>query len=161
MTVNTGRTVDRWISFNVDDNGNVLRTIPINSINGIGLPYDEVDLTAFMDAIKGVLPAHPSCVITIGGPFDTTAVAAVGSLSGSHSVLYNLPGPRSVPLALDVRIGINHAWESGEPTFGITGAATAGFICLDYQYAGGGLYAAKFGVFAGSTAPEWNTTAHA
>lgn len=160
MTANTGRTTSKWTTFNLDDSAGTLRTIPVDSINGVGLTYDAVDLTAFMDAIKNALPAQADCKISIGGPFDTSAAAAAGSLSGSHTVLYNLPGG-TTPLALDIRIGIQHTWESGEPTFGITGTTSNGFICTKYEVdPGAGKYTAEFVVKSGSAAPEWNTTAH-
>lgn len=159
MAANTGRTTQKWVTFLVDDSGGTLREIPVDTINGIGLTYDETDLTAFQDAIKGVLPATPDCTITIGGPLDTTAAGTPPTLSGSHTVLSAINGG-TTPLALDVRIGIRHTWEAGEPTFGITGTTTAGFLCTDYQVDPAGKYTAKFRVYAGSTAPVWATAAH-
>ena len=154
MTANTGRTTQKWTTFLVDDSGGTLREIPVDSINGVGLTYDEVELTAFIDAVKGVLPAHPDCTITITGPFDTTAS------TGSHTVLSAIAGG-TTPLALDVRIGVRHTWEAGEPTFGITGTTTAGFLCTEYVAdVNAGKYSAKFRVFPGSTAPVWATAAH-
>ena len=161
MTANTGRTTQKWVNFNVDDSAGTLRTIPVDSINGVGLTYDEMELTAFQDAIKGVLPAHPDCTITITGPFDTTSAQSAGTLSGSHTILSAIVGVATTPLALDVQIGIRHAWESGEPTFGITGSAANGFLCTDYQAdVNTGKYSAKFRVYPGSTAPTWSTSAH-
>lgn len=160
MTANTGRTNQKWTTFLVDDSGGTLREIPVDSINGVGLTYDETDLTAFQDAIHGVLPAHPDCTITITGPFDTTVAGSPPTLSGSHTILSALPGGVT-PLALDVRIGIRHTWESGEPTFGITGTSTAGFLCTEYLAdVNAGKYSAKFRVYPGSTAPVWATSAH-
>ena len=159
MTANTGRTTSKWVSFNVDDSAGTLRTIPVDSINGVGLTFDEVELTAFQDAIKGVLPAHPDCTITITGPFDTSAAAAAGTLSGSHTVLSGINGGVT-PLTLDVQVGIRHAWESGEPQFGITSSAANGFLCTDYQVdVNAGKYSAKFRVYPGSVAPAWGTAA--
>ena len=159
MAAQTGRTTQKWVSFNVDDSGGTLRTIPIDSINGVGLTYDQVELTALQDAIKGALPAHPDCVIEITGPFDTTAVAAAGTLSGSYTVLSAIVGGVT-PLTLDVQIGIRHAWESGEPQFGITSSATSGFLCFDFQPdLNTGKYSASFRMFPGSSAPAWGTAA--
>ena len=159
MTANTGRTTSKWVSFNVDDSAGTLRTIPVDSINGVGLTFDEVELTAFQDAIKGVLPAHPDCTITITGPFDTSAAAAAGTLSGSHTVLSGINGGVT-PLTLDVQVGIRHAWESGEPQFGITSSAANGFLCTDYQVdVNAGKYSAKFRVYPGSVAPAWGSAA--
>ena len=160
MTANTGRTVSKWVSFYVDDSGaSTLRAIPISSINGVGLDYDEVDLTAFQDALKGVLLNQASCEITITGPFDTSPAAAATSLSGSHTILYNLPGANT-PLSLGVHIGIRHAWEDGEPVFGLTSTAANGFLCKSYiPDFNAGTYTATFVVAAGSAAPAWGTTA--
>lgn len=153
MAAQTGRTTSKWTVFKVDDSSGTLRQIAVDSINGVGLVYDEVDLTAFQDAIKGALPAHPDVTITITGPFDTTAD------TGSHTVLSGIVGGVT-PLSLDVQVGIRHAWESGEPQFGITSSSTSGFLCFDYQPdLNTGKYSAKFRMFPGSSAPAWGTAA--
>ena len=158
MAVQTGRTTFKWTDFIVDDSGGTLRSIPVNSINGIGLTYDEMDVTAFQDAIKNALPGHANCAISISGPFDTTAAAAAGTLSGSHTILSNLPGGVT-PLSLDVQVGIRHAWEAGEPQFGITATATSGFLCGSYvPNIDDGTYTATF-YMIGGTAPAWGTAA--
>ena len=157
MTAQTGRTVTKWTDFQIDDSGGTLRSIPVDSINGVGLVYDEVELTAFQDAIKGALPGHPDSVITITGPFDNSVVAAAGTLSGSHTVLSAIDGA-ATPLTLNIEVGMRHAWEAGEPTFGITSSATSGYLCFDYQQQGE-KYSAKFRMFPGSSAPAWGTAA--
>src|SRR4051812_23443430 len=116
--VNTGRTHPRWIDFRVKDSGGTLRSIPVSSINGIGLNYEEMDVTAFQDAIKSSVLGQPEAPIEVSGPFDTSAVAAAGTLSGSHTVLNAIDGA-TTPLTLDVQVGIGHAWTAGEPQFGI------------------------------------------
>lgn len=159
MAAQNGRTVKRYTNFIVDDSAGTLRSIPVDSINGVGLDYDEVDLTAFQDAIKGVLLDTPDCTITISGPFDSSVAATSPALSGSHTVLSAIVG-LNVPLSLDVQIGIKHAWEAGEPQFGITSSATSGFLCKSYivdpQNA---KYSATFRMAAGSAAPAWGTAA--
>lgn len=153
MAAQTGRTTQKWVAFLVDDSAGTLRNIAVDSINGVGLVYDEVELTAFTDAIKGALPAHPDVTITISGPFDSTAS------TGSHTVLSGINGGNT-PLSLDVQVGIRHAWESGEPQFGITSSATSGFLCFDYQPdLNTGKYSAKFRMYPGSSAPAWGTAA--
>jgi len=159
MTVQTGRTVSKWVDFRVDDSAGTLRSIPVNSINGIGLTYPEVDLTAFQDAIQGALPNTPDCTITISGPWDTTAAQTVGTLSGSHTVLSAIVG-LLVPLTLDIQVGVRHAWEAGEPQFGITSSAVNGFLCFEYLFdPSAGTYTAKFRMSPGSIAPAWGTAA--
>lgn len=153
MTVQTGRTVSKWVTFNVDDSSGNVREIAVDSINGLGLNYPETDLTAFTDAIKGALPNTPECVISITGPWDSTAS------TGSHTVLSAING-LNTPLTLDVQIGVRHAWESGEPQFGITSSATAGFLCRNYNVDPSEMkYSAEFYMFPGSTAPAWGTSA--
>lgn len=158
MTANVGRTVSKWVDFRVDDSAGTLRSIPVDSINGVGLDYDEVDLTAFQDAIKGALPNTPDCVIEIGGPFDTTTAQTAGTLSGSHTVLNGING-LSTPLSLAVLLGVRHAWEAGEPIFGLTSTATSGFLCFSYKVDPSGKYTAKFKCFPGSSAPAFGTSA--
>jgi hypothetical protein len=153
MTANTGRTSSKFVKVLIDDSGGNLREIPVDSINGLGLTYDEQDLTAFMDAVKGALPGIPSFSCTIGGPFDTTAN------TGSHTVLSGVSGG-TTPLSFDVRIGILHTWEAGEPQFGITSSSTAGVLVRDYQVDLSSMkYSATIYMFPGSSAPGWGTAA--
>lgn len=160
MAAQTGRTVFKWVSFNVGDSGNAtIRTIPINSLSALGVTYDETDVTAWMDAVKGALPNMPDAPIDISGPFDTTAAAAAGSLSGSHTILSAINGAMT-PLTLDVKIGIRHAWEADEPQFGITATATSGYICTAYNVDLSSMtYSASFRLFPGSSLPAFGTAA--
>lgn len=158
-----GRTVSKWVRFVTGDNAGTLREVPVDSINGVGLTYDEVELTAFQDAIKGVLSGHPDCVVEITGPFDTSAaVAAAGSgaapaLSGSHTVLNPLAGGNT-PRSLGVYIGDRAYWATGAPVFGISSSATSGFICTAYTVdTSAGKYSARFRLFPGSSLPAWGT----
>ena len=153
MAVQTGRTVSRWTAFLFSD-GSSMRELPVNSINGVGLNYPEVELTAFMDAIKGALPDTPDCAIDISGPFDSSSNSAHAVLSAADGV--------STPRSLDVQIGIRHDWEAGEPQFGITATATSGFFVSSYIVdVDAGTYSAKFCMFSGSSAPAWGTVAEA
>ena len=160
-----GRTAPKWFKFQVDDSGGTVRDIPVNSINGVGLTYEEHEITALQDAIKSVLSNLPECMVEIEGPFDNTAVvAASGSgaapaLSGSHIVLNGINGG-GTPLTLGVYLGVRAAWATGDPAFGITSTAVNGFICTAYTADPTEMtYAAKFAVFAGSAAPAWGTAA--
>lgn len=159
MAVQTGRTTSKWVQFIVGDSGNdTLRQIPINSLSALGVTYDESDVTAWMDAVRGVLPNMPDAPIDISGPFDTTAAAAVASLSGSHTVLSAINGALT-PLTLDVRIGMRHAWETGEPNFGITATATSGYILTKYDVDLSSMtYNASFRLFPGSSLPAFGSS---
>lgn len=147
----TGRTVSKWVAFKLGD-GSSMNSLVINSINGVGLTYDEVDLAAFMDAVKGVLPNTPDLAMTISGPFDTTA-------SGTHAILSGDAGGVTCR-SFDVQIGSRHAWEDGEAQFGISASATSGLLCTSYIVdPGGATYTATFRMFPGSSAPTWGTAA--
>lgn len=165
MAAQTGRTVFRWTRFVVDDSGGTLREVPITSLSAVGVVYDEVDVTAFQDAVKGALPGMPDAPIEISGPLDTTAaVAAAASgvapaLSGSHTILSAINGVQT-PLSLGIYIGIRHNWETGEPTFGISSSATSGYLCTSYTVDTANMtYKATFKLFPGSALPTWGTAA--
>lgn len=167
MTANTGRTVSRWTNFIIEDSGTTLREIPINTLSICGVTYEEQDLTAFQDAVKGALPGMPDAPIEISGPFDTTAAQTASAsgvapaLSGSHTILSGING-LSTPLSLDVQIGVRHTWETGEPQFGISQSATSGYLCVNYTVDLSTMtYSAKFVLFPGSSLPAWGTAAEA
>ena len=159
-----GRTVSKWVKFYIGDSGAVIREIPVDSINGVGLDYPEKDLTAFQDAVRGALPEQANFNLTITGPLDTTAaVAASGSgaaptLSGSHTVLVALalPAAQLTPVSFGVGIGILHYYTTGEPLFGLVKGTNIGIICTSYLVdPGEAKYTAKFVCCPGSTAPSW------
>lgn len=159
MTAQTGRTVGHYTNFIIGDSANTLRNIPVTTVGGVGLKYEEKDLTALMDALKGVLLGQADFSVDIEGPFDTTAAAASPGLSGSHTVLSALVG-LNTPRTLDIQIGVMHAWEAGEPQFGISRSATVGVIVSSYDVNIADMkYKATIKMFAGSTAPAWGTAA--
>lgn len=161
----TGRTVGKFSKFVIEDNGGTLRDIPVSSINGVGITYDEVDVTALQDALKSALAGHGSVNVSISGPFDNTAAAAAStsgnaaSLSGSHTILSALNGVQT-PRAWGVFIGIRGYWATGDPCFGQNGAtSTTGVTVTDYVVDPGAMtYSAKLAIFPGS-APAWGTSA--
>ena len=163
----TGRTVSKFFNFVVSDSANTLRDIPVNSISVVGVTYEEQDLTAFQDAVKGALPNMPDAPIEISGPFDSTAAQAasgtgvVPALSGSHIVLGGIAGGYT-PRSIDCQFGIRQTWETGEPQFGITATATSGYLCTSYIVNPDDMsYSAKFTLFPGSSLPAWATAAEA
>jgi hypothetical protein len=153
MTTQTGRTVSKWVAFKLDDSNGTLRTIAgVTTINGVGLTYDEGDVTALTDSIKNVLPNQPDLTITVGGKLDNTAD------TGFHTVFSGIAGGNT-PLSMDIQFGIRHAWESGEPQFGITATATSGMLCTSYVVDPNGVDATAKLKVMGGTAPAWGTTA--
>ena len=163
MTALAGRTVSRWCNFSVEDAA-AMRDIPFNTLSVCGITYEEQDLTAFQDAVKGALPGMPDAPIEISGPFDTTAVVtaavsgAAPALSGSHTVLSVINGG-SDPKALDIKFGIRTHWETDAPQFGITATATNGYLCVSYTVDVSTMtYSAKFVLSPGSAIPAWGTS---
>lgn len=161
--MSTGRTVSRWTRFLVDDSSGTPREIPVSTISPVGFQYDESDLTAYQDAVKGYLAAHPDAPIDITGPFDNTAAAAAAAsaaapvLSGSHTVLAPISAPTfTTPLGLAIMYGIRGYWATGDPVFGVVApSATSGYVCTKYQEEGG-QYSASFKPYPG-TVPAWGT----
>lgn len=167
MTANTtGRTVPKHSLFVIDDTGGTLRSLPINSISGAGLEFPAKIIAAWQDAIIGSLPEVPTCKIEIKGPLTIDAAVTVAAgLSGSHTILAAIQDAggvqtTGVPLTLDYRVGMRHAWVSDEPQFGITGSATDGFWLSKYEPNwNDSEYTATFEVYAGSAAPAYGTVA--
>jgi len=153
MAAQTGRTVQDFVALKISNGGSMVN-IPIDSIGDIGLQYTEEEMTAFTDAIKGVLVGKPGFGFDFGGPFDNTAT------TGSHVVLAALVGAMTA-LSFDVQFGIRHAWEAGEPQFGVsaTAASNSGAMITSYSVSGG-KFSAHLAMIAGSaTAPAWGTAA--
>lgn len=150
MAAQTGRTHPKYTTVHLDDSAGTLRQLTsVNTIGGLSLDYPELELTAWADAINGVLLGIPTFTTTIGGVFDTTDH---GYLSGVNGL--------NVPLTFDVRVGIRHTWEAGEPQFGITSSSTAGVLVRNYTVNPENMtWSATIVMFAGSTAPAWGIAA--
>jgi hypothetical protein len=159
MAPNTGRTVSKHVRFIIEDSAGTLRHIPINSLSVVGVAYDEMDVTAWQDAVKGALPNMPDAPIEWSGPFDSTAAAVSPALSGSHTVLSALNGLSS-PLTLDIQFGIRQTWEAGEPQFGISATSTSGYLVTKYTVDPSSMtYSARAVLFPGSSLPAFGTAA--
>jgi hypothetical protein len=166
MTLSVGRTIGKFCKVVIGDSANTLRDIPVETINGIGLTYPEVDLTALQDAAKGFLTGQPTAAFTITGPLDTSVAAtastsgAAAVLSGSHTVLQPLDGLMT-PRSFAIYIGIREYWTTGQdPVFGISQSATSGFIVTSYVVDAATMkYTAKLALYPGSSLPAWGTSA--
>ena len=157
----TGRTVTRWTRFAVDDSAGAPREIPVSSISPVGFTSDEVEVTAYQDAVKTYLAGHPDAPIEVSGPFDNSPAAALAAsaaaptLSGSHTVLSGVYG-LGVPLGLWIGFGIRTYWTTGDPAFGVVApSATSGYLCTKYTVEGE-MYTARFVPYPG-TVPAWGT----
>jgi len=143
-----------------DATAGTLRVIPMNSLSIVGITYDEQDLTAWQDAVKNALPTMPDAPIEFGGPFDDSALAAVPTLSGSHTLLNALNGVVA-PVSVDVQFGMDGGtWEALDPQFGITCSATSGYILTKYVVDPASMmYSARLVLYPGSALPAWGTAA--
>lgn len=153
MAAQTGRTVQDFTALKISNGGSMVN-IPIDTLGDVGLDYPEEEMTAFTDAIKGVLVGKPGFSLEFSGPFDNTAT------TGSHVVLSALVGVMTA-LSFDVQIGVRHAWEAGEPQFGYSGvvASNSGAMITSYKVSGG-KFTARLAMIAGSVAaPAWGTAA--
>jgi hypothetical protein len=150
MTANTGRTHAKWLTVKLNNSSAALIDISayVSTISQFGLTYDTQDVTALSDAIKNIVIGHPGAPITLGGPIDTTINTHMTGICGGVT-----------PLSLDLEMGIRHAWEAGEPQFGITKSSSSGYLCYAYNADPvANTWSASFDVF-GPTAPAFGTGA--
>lgn len=148
MTANTGRTNAKYIQFYLDNSSGTLTDLSAycNNVGTFGLEKETQDVTAYSDGVKNITIGRPSAPLQVTFKNDTTVYAHLIALA------------ESTPLSLDIRVGIRHAWESGEPTFGISSSATSGYLLTSMQMTDQEI-TCKFDVF-GATAPNFATTAH-
>jgi hypothetical protein len=148
MTAQTGRTHSKWLGVFLDNGSGTLTDLSsyVNTVGQFGLTYDTQDVTAFADAVKNIVIGQPGAPITLGGPIDTVIITHIAAINGVNT-----------PLTLDLRMGIRHAWEAGEPQFGITSSATVGYLCHGFMVDPvANTWTANFDVF-GATAPAFGT----
>jgi hypothetical protein len=139
MAANVGRTTAKWMKVQIEDATGTMRDIPISDIQRRGE------------------------ALYITGPFDTSPLQeASGSgemiaLSGSHTVLSGLAGDDR-PLSFAIYYGIRHAWEIGEPVYGLSSDSNNGMMVTDYTVNPDGFYSATVEKYPGSACPQWGTT---
>lgn len=153
MTAQTGRTVQDFTKLLLSSGGSMV-DMKINSLGELGLDYPETDMSSWSDAVKGYLVGKPDFTLDFGGPVDNTAT------TGPSTVLRAAVGQMTA-LSFDVQIGVRHAWESGEPQFGLSAASASnsGVMITKYKESGG-MYSATMKLIAGSAVvPAWGSTA--
>ena len=154
MAVQTGRTVPDFTDLKMGAASGYMYSMKIDNLGDLGLTYEEQDMAAWVDAIKGVLVGKPDFSLDFGGPIDNTAT------SGPSTLLRAWVGSMTC-LSFDVQVGVRHAWEAGEQQFGLTGvvASNSGVMVTKYTESGG-RYSATIRMIAGSaSAPAWGTAA--
>lgn len=146
----TGKTNAKHIRVYVDDSTPSAQDISasVSSISGVGLTYEEQDVTAYSDGVVNFVLGHPLSEVEITGPFNNTAT------TGAHVVFTDIVGlnPASDTYTLTVQIGIKAAPTSGDPEF------EGEYYCSSYVINGDGSFTARM-VPASSTAPAWGTVA--
>ncbi len=152
MAPKTGRTVESvYTQVWLDNASGTLTNLSAycSSVGAVGLESGTVDVTAYSDAVYNYLVDKPTAPLTLTFPLDTVII--------THLTAINLPAARNVPLSLGIYYGVRQAWESGEPTFGISSSATSGYVPMGFKVSGG-VITANFDVY-GPTAPALVTAA--
>jgi len=148
MTVGTGRTHNKWISFWCDNSGGTLTDLTpyLRSVGAVGTKYDQQDVTAAPDGGKNYTVGWGDSPLSIEFIFDPVVLAHFAAISTVQ------------PLSLDVRFGIRQTQVTGEPQFGISMAAsTSGYLLTGLTVNQTESIVADFCVF-GATAPAFGTT---
>jgi len=136
----TGKTTSKYVT--VTYNSQAV-TCSIDNITGLGISYQEVDVTTLCKAIAENVNGVGTVAISVSGPLDNTAS------TGGHTVFAAANGVQT-GYALVVVFGIRAAPSGGEPTFTVSLAMTTSYVVS----AGGGnvTYSATLKPAVGSTA---------
>lgn len=144
----TGKTHGRYVKVLVDDSGGSARDISaaVNNIGGVGVSYDQVDVTGLSDTLKQFVSGWGDATLTLGGPFSNTAT------TGAHTVLSGIVGTGTAG-TVTIQIGIRGAATTGDPEF------EGEFVCTDYvvNVAPEATWTATFKPGYGASTPAWGT----
>lgn len=157
MTAQTGRTIPDYFNLLMGAAGGSMVSMKIDTLGDVGLDYNEVEMSAWIDAIKGVLIGKPDFTLEFGGPIDNTAS------TGPSTLLRTWLATPNTLLSFDLQCGVRHAWEANEQQFGITGviSSNSGVVLTSYKESNG-KYKAKIRMMSGSAVlPAWGTAAEA
>ena len=118
-----------------------------NNVSGIGISYEEADVTTICNAIKETLIGVGTVSIDASGPFNNTAT------TGAHNVIEPLNGDKD-GATLVIAIGSMAAPTTGDPEFTITNLGVFNYITA----VGGGAVTASWAwrTLPGTTA-SWGT----
>jgi len=160
----TGRTSPRYAKFQIEDSGGTMRDVPVSSFGDAGLTYDELDVSAFQELVKGFVTGMANFSMTITGPFDNSVAVTASAttedagsfLSGSHTILEPLNGSLTAR-SFGAYFGIQADWATDDPVFG----GVDSIIVTDYKVnIDNATYSCKI-VKAATAAndPDWGTAA--
>lgn len=149
----TGKTVGRHIRVKFDSTDGTVRNITcsIKTINGIGLNYEQVDITALCDSVMKSLTGQADSEVSMTGEFDNTPVAADPSDSGAHAVLAPYSASPQTAGTLTIEFGIRTDPTTGDPIW--TGEYRVTEYLVNVQNNVG--WSAKFKPASGT--PAWGT----
>lgn len=148
MTAQTGRTNVKFVGFKLDNSAGTLTdlTAYLRNPGTVGPQFDAAAVEAVGDGSKNVVVGIPAYPLSIEFVWDTVVLTHLSALN-----------PQT-PLSMDIQYGVRHAWEAGEPQFGITMSSTSGYVLTGFQCNGVESITATFDVF-GPTAPAFGTAA--
>lgn len=114
----TGKTHSRFVTFTY--NGQDI-TDSIDSVNGIGISYEETDVSSLVSAINEFIQGRGDLNIQASGKFDNSSPA------GAHTVVEPLNGDTS-GATLTIAIGIGAVPTTGDPEFEVTAAGVFNYL---------------------------------
>lgn len=118
------KTHSRFVTFTYNSQA---ITCSITNVTGIGISYEEVDVTTLCNAIMEAIHGHGQVAIDASGPFNNTAT------TGAHVVIEPLNGDNT-GATLTIAIGDNAAPTTGDPEFEVTNMGVFNYLVQ----AGGG-----------------------
>ncbi len=113
-----GKTHSRWITVSYNSQ---LVTCSIDSLSGIGITYDTVEVTTLCNTVKERLIGLGDSSIGASGPFNNTAV------TGAHIVVEPLNG-NSTGATLVISIGSGAAPTTGDAKFTVTNMGVDNYL---------------------------------
>ena len=128
-----GKTHSKWVTVSYDGE---LVTCSIDSLSGIGVNWDTVEVTTLCNSIKERLIGQGDVSIGASGPFNNTAT------TGAHIVVEPLNGDPTGE-TLIISIGSGAAPTNGDAKFTVTnmgvdnytvGASTGGAVTASWNW---------------------------
>jgi hypothetical protein len=113
-----GKTHSKWVTVSYNSQ---LVTCSIDSLSGIGINWDTVEVTTLCNSIKERLIGHGDVSISASGPFNNTAT------TGGHIVVEPLNG-NATGATLVISIGSGAAPTTGDAKFTVTNMGVDGYM---------------------------------
>jgi hypothetical protein len=128
-----GKTHSKWVTVSYNSQ---LITCSIDSLSGIGLNFDTVEVTTLCNTIKERLIGHSDVSIGASGPFNDTAT------TGAHNVVQPLNGnPTGAPLVISIGSGAAPTTNDAKFTVSLMGvdnytvsASTGGAVTASWNW---------------------------